>query len=67
MPKAMILNAIVKEVYLAHKPAELNNEEYELPHNLEVFFDGKQRQEWPAKNKAACVLSLYKSIRKDNR
>lgn len=40
-PKALIVNAILKEVYADNHTANGKKEEYRLPHNLEVFFDRK--------------------------
>jgi len=42
-PKAMIVNAILQEIYGERKPVVIK-EEYRLPHNLEVFFEGQSRQ-----------------------
>lgn len=39
-PKAMIINAILKEVYGARIVDTVEKNEYVLPNNLEFFFDG---------------------------
>lgn len=39
-PKALIINAILKEVYGGGETSPGKKEEYRLPHNLKVFFDG---------------------------
>lgn len=39
-PKALIVNALLKEVYSDQKTSPVKNEEYKLPHNLKLFFDG---------------------------
>jgi hypothetical protein len=39
-PKALIINAILKEVYGGGSPGPASTEPYELPKNLETFFDG---------------------------
>ncbi len=41
-PKAMIVNAILKEIYSGQKSEPLKKEPYQLPYNLMVFFDGKK-------------------------
>jgi hypothetical protein len=41
-PKALIVNAILKEVYGGQKTNVGNKDEYELPENLKLFFDGLQ-------------------------
>lgn len=43
-PIALIVNAILNEVYNENKVIEKDNE-YTLPHNLEVFFEGKSKKE----------------------
>lgn len=40
-PKELIVDAILKEVY-GGNAAEASPKEYALPHNLEVFFSGKE-------------------------
>ncbi|MDF2685341.1 MAG: hypothetical protein K0S55_522 [Clostridia bacterium] len=40
-PKEMIVNAILKEIYAVDKSANKVGADYILPHNLEVFFEGK--------------------------
>ena len=39
-PKAMIINAILKEVYSEQKINTAKKDKYVLPYNLQVFFDG---------------------------
>ena len=39
-PKALIVNAILKEVYGERKIGPVKKEEYRMPDNLRVFFDG---------------------------
>lgn len=39
-PKAMIVNAILKEVYGGGKAPTVKPEDYVLPDNLQIFFDG---------------------------
>lgn len=39
-PKALIVNAILKEIYEERKAGPPSKEEYHLPGNLRVFFDG---------------------------
>ena len=39
-PKALIVNAILKEVYGDQKTGPVKKEEYRLPNNLQVFFNG---------------------------
>ena len=39
-PKAMIVNAILKEVFGGNKAIQISKREYVLPQNLKVFFDG---------------------------
>lgn len=39
-PKAMIINAILKEVYGGNKTDIVKKDDYILPDNLQVFFDG---------------------------
>lgn len=39
-PKAMIINAILKEVYVGEIKGNLNRSNYRLPNNLQVYFDG---------------------------
>ncbi|NLJ26067.1 MAG: DUF2703 domain-containing protein [Firmicutes bacterium] len=39
-PKALIVNAILKEIYGERKAEPQSREEYYLPENLRVFFDG---------------------------
>jgi hypothetical protein len=39
-PKALIVNAILKEIYGEQKAKPQSREEYYLPENLRVFFDG---------------------------
>lgn len=43
-PKAMIINAILKEVYSEHKDLDKPKIDYVLPSNLEIFFDGLEEQ-----------------------
>jgi hypothetical protein len=43
-PKAMIINAILKEIYTEHKELQKPKIDYELPSNLETFFDGLEKQ-----------------------
>ena len=43
-PKAMIINAILKEVYTEPKELQKPKIEYVLPSNLEMFFDGLDKQ-----------------------
>ncbi|MGI6175159.1 MAG: DUF2703 domain-containing protein [Christensenellales bacterium] len=40
-PKELILNAILKEIY-GGNPVKKPTSQYTLPHNLEVFFSGKE-------------------------
>lgn len=42
-PKEMIVNSILKEVYGQKSLVKTSDEEYVLPKNLEVFFDGIKR------------------------
>jgi len=42
-PKALILNAILKEIYTNVKMTHLEVEKYIIPNNLKVFFDGKNK------------------------
>jgi len=42
-PKALIINAILKEVYAEKTIDSTKKEEYKLPANLEVFFNGKNK------------------------
>lgn len=42
-PKELIINTILKEIYSAKKIIEIKKDEYKLPHNLEVFFEGKNK------------------------
>lgn len=44
-PKSMIINAILKEVYGDHKAVTPAEEAYEIPLNLEVFFEGLNKTE----------------------
>lgn len=39
-PKAMIINAILKEVYGGRKSDTVKMDDYVFPDNLEIFFDG---------------------------
>jgi hypothetical protein len=39
-PEALIINAILGEVYGGRTARPADEEEYELPRNLEAFFDG---------------------------
>ena len=39
-PKAMIINAILKHVYSGNKEVKIEKKKYELPKNLELFFNG---------------------------
>jgi hypothetical protein len=39
-PKAMIINAILKEVYVGRKTDTVKTKDYVLPDNLKIFFDG---------------------------
>lgn len=39
-PKPLIVNAILKEIYSGNKAAQVRKDEYVIPKNLEVFFDG---------------------------
>lgn len=41
-PKALIVNAILKEIYAPDNSVSIVNEVYKLPHNLELFFKGKK-------------------------
>jgi hypothetical protein len=50
-PKALIVNAILKEVYADTNTTTIKKAEYKLPHNLEVFFDGKISSLKQIKNK----------------
>jgi hypothetical protein len=43
-PKEMIIVAIIKAVYGDREPSKVKKEEYRLPDNLAVFFDGVERQ-----------------------
>lgn len=43
-PKAMIVNAILKYVYGGNRELKIKNKKYELPKNLESFFNGLNRQ-----------------------
>ncbi|WP_363551619.1 DUF2703 domain-containing protein [Caldifermentibacillus hisashii] len=45
LPKCMIINAILKEVYSGHGSIPLSNEKYEIPQNLITFFDSLERKE----------------------
>ena len=40
-PKEMIVNAILKEVYGAHTESSVKPDEYVLPENLRLFFEGR--------------------------
>lgn len=42
-PKAMIVNAILKEVYGGSSSKPRTKEEYVIPENLEVFFEGLKK------------------------
>jgi hypothetical protein len=42
-PKAMIINAIMKEIYGAPGDNATNSNEYSLPDNLKTFFKGSNR------------------------
>jgi hypothetical protein len=43
-PKAMIINAIFKEIYGGRKTDTIKKSDYVLPENLQVFFDGLSRK-----------------------
>lgn len=43
-PKEMIVNAILKEVFGGGHPDSAKKEEYALPENLKVFFDGLDKK-----------------------
>lgn len=43
-PKHMIINAILKEVYGGHGSSTITNEKYEIPQNLNTFFDSLERK-----------------------
>ncbi|MFA6807884.1 MAG: DUF2703 domain-containing protein [Eubacteriales bacterium] len=49
-PKAMIINAILSEVYSKQKTDLVKTEDYELPDNLRMFFDGLKGMEDDRKN-----------------
>lgn len=44
-PKALIINAILKEVYGGESAGAVPSAPYELPKNLEVFFAGRKENE----------------------
>ncbi len=43
-PKALLVNAILKEVYSDEKDTKTDTREYSLPHNLAVFFAGREKR-----------------------
>ena len=44
-PKAMIINAILKSVYSEQKIESATKKDYQLPDNLQRFFNGLGREE----------------------
>lgn len=52
-PKAMIINAILKSVY-GGEEAQVNNEQYSLPENLKMFFEGKKNNSFSGCGSSCC-------------
>jgi len=43
-PKAMIINAILKAIYVNNRATQISKSEYILPQNLRLFFDSLNRK-----------------------